>query len=112
VSSGSQWWVTATHTRDAKLLFAYSQSTVPLITIITRKAYGGAFDVMASKEISADMNDPDKIAKRTREYEDRFLSPFIAAERGYFDDVIMPHSTRKRIARALAMLRDKRSRFP
>jgi propionyl-CoA carboxylase beta chain len=117
----------------AKLLFAYSQCTVPLVTVITRKAYGGAFDVMASKEIGADMNyawptaqiavmgakgaveiifrqdigDADKIAARTKEYEDRFLSPFIAAERGYVDDVIMPHSTRKRIARALAMLRDK-----
>src|SRR5712692_9930841 len=117
----------------AKLLFAYSQCTVPLVTIITRKAYGGAFDVMASKEIGADMNyawptaqvavmgakgaveiifradmaDPDKIAARTKEYEDRFLSPFIAAERGYIDDVIMPHSTRRRIARALAMLRNK-----
>ena len=101
----------------AKLLFAYSQCTVPLVTIITRKAYGGAYDVMASKEIGADMNyawptaqiavmgakgaveiifrsdigDPDKIAARTKEYEDRFLSPFIAAERGYIDDVIMPH---------------------
>jgi propionyl-CoA carboxylase beta chain len=122
----------------AKLLFAYSQCTVPLVTIITRKAYGGAFDVMASKEIGADMNyawptaqiavmgakgaveiifradmnDPDKIAKRTREYEDRFLSPFIAAERGYIDDVIMPHSTRRRIARALAMLRDKKVEVP
>ncbi|MBN9148603.1 MULTISPECIES: acyl-CoA carboxylase subunit beta [unclassified Nitrobacter] len=117
----------------AKLLFAYSQCTVPLVTVITRKAYGGAFDVMASKEIGADMNyawptaqiavmgakgaveiifrsdigDADKIAARTKEYEDRFLSPFIAAERGYIDDVIMPHSTRRRIARALAMLRDK-----
>ena len=104
----------------AKLLFAYSQCTVPLVTVITRKAYGGAFDVMASKEIGADMNyawptaqiavmgakgaveiifradigDPDKIAARTKEYEDRFLSPFIAAERGYIDDVIMPHPTR------------------
>ena len=122
----------------AKLLFAYSQATVPLVTVITRKAYGGAFDVMASKEIGADMNyawptaqiavmgakgaveiifradmnDPDKIAKRTKEYEDRFLSPFIAAERGYIDDVIMPHSTRKRIARALAMLRDKKVEIP
>ena len=117
----------------AKLLFAYSQCTVPLVTVITRKAYGGAFDVMASKEIGADMNyawptaqiavmgakgaveiifradigDAEKIAARTREYEDRFLSPFIAAERGYIDDVIMPHSTRRRIARALAMLKDK-----
>ena len=122
----------------AKLLFAYSQCTVPLVTVITRKAYGGAFDVMASKEIGADMNyawptaqiavmgakgaveiifradmaNPDKIAARTREYEDRFLSPFIAAERGYIDDVIMPHSTRRRIARALAMLRDKRVEIP
>jgi propionyl-CoA carboxylase beta chain len=122
----------------AKLLFAYSQCTVPLVTVITRKAYGGAFDVMASKEIGADMNyawptaqiavmgakgaveiifrsdigDADKIAARTKEYEDRFLSPFIAAERGYIDDVIMPHSTRKRIARALAMLKDKKVEMP
>jgi propionyl-CoA carboxylase beta chain len=122
----------------AKLLFAYSQCTVPLVTVITRKAYGGAFDVMASKEIGADMNyawptaqiavmgakgaveiifrsdigDPDKIAARTKEYEDRFLSPFIAAERGYIDDVIMPHSTRRRIARALGMLRDKKIEIP
>ncbi len=122
----------------AKLLFAYSQCTVPLITIITRKAYGGAFDVMAAKEIGADlnyawptaqiavmgakgaveiifrqdMNDPDKAAARTKEYEDRFLSPFVAAERGYVDDVIMPHSTRRRIARGLAMLRDKKIEMP
>ena len=117
----------------AKLLFAYSQATVPLVTIITRKAFGGAYDVMASKHVGADLNyawptaqiavmgakgaveiifrseigDTDKIAARTGEYEDRFLSPFIAAERGYIDDVIMPHSTRRRIARALAMLKDK-----
>jgi propionyl-CoA carboxylase beta chain len=58
------------------------------------------------------MNDPDKIAARTKEYEDRFLSPFIAAERGYIDDVIMPHSTRRRIVRALAMLRDKQVEVP
>src|SRR5476649_345415 len=122
----------------AKLLFAYSQCTVPLVTVITRKAYGGAFDVMASKEIGADINyawptaqiavmgakgaveiifrsdigDADKIAARTKEYEDRFLSPFVAAERGYIDDVIMPHSTRRRIARALAMLRDKHVEMP
>src|SRR6188472_3287790 len=122
----------------AKLLFAYSQATVPLVTVITRKAFGGAYDVMASKEIGADMNyawptaqiavmgakgaveiifradmnDPDAIAKRTKEYEDRFLSPFIAAERGYIDEVIMPHSTRRRIARALAMLRDKHVEAP
>src|SRR6476619_3234687 len=122
----------------AKLLFAYSQCTVPLVTIITRKAYGGAYDVMASKHVGGDLNyawptaqiavmgakgaveiivrsdigDTDKIAARTREYEDRFLSPFVAAERGYIDDVIMPHSTRRRIARALAMLRDKKVEVP
>jgi propionyl-CoA carboxylase beta chain len=122
----------------AKLLFAYSQATVPLVTVITRKAFGGAYDVMASKHVGgdlnyawptaqiavmgakgaveiifrADMGDPDKIAARTKEYEERFLSPFVAAERGYIDDVIMPHSTRKRIARALAMLRGKKVELP
>jgi propionyl-CoA carboxylase beta chain len=122
----------------AKLLFAYSQATVPLITVITRKAFGGAYDVMASKHVGGDLNyawptaqiavmgakgaveiifradigDADKIAARTREYEERFLSPFVAAERGYVDDVIMPHSTRRRIARGLAMLRGKRMEVP
>jgi propionyl-CoA carboxylase beta chain len=122
----------------AKLLFAYSQATVPLVTVITRKAFGGAYDVMASKHIGADVNyawptaqiavmgakgaveiifrsdigDPDKIAARTKEYEERFLSPFVAAERGYVDEVIMPHSTRRRIARALAMLRSKQVERP
>jgi propionyl-CoA carboxylase beta chain len=122
----------------AKLLFAYSQATVPLVTVITRKAYGGAYDVMASKHIGGDVNyawpsaqiavmgakgaveiifrsdlgDKDKIAARTKEYEERFLSPFIAAERGYIDDVIEPHETRVRIARALAMLRTKHVERP
>jgi propionyl-CoA carboxylase beta chain len=122
----------------AKLLFAYSQASVPLVTVITRKAFGGAYDVMASKHIGGDVNyawptaqiavmgakgaveiifradigDPNKIAARTKEYEERFLSPFVAAERGYIDDVIMPHSTRQRIARALAMLRGKRVEMP
>ena len=122
----------------AKLLFAYSQCTVPLVTVITRKAFGGAYDVMASKHVGGDINfawptaqiavmgakgaveiifradlgDKDKIAARTKEYEDRFLSPFAAAERGYIDDVIMPHATRKRIARALAMLRGKQVEMP
>jgi propionyl-CoA carboxylase beta chain len=122
----------------AKLLFAYSQCTVPLVTVITRKAFGGAYDVMASKHVGgdvnyawptaqiavmgakgaveiifrADMGDPKKIAARTKEYEERFLSPFVAAERGYIDDVIMPHSTRRRIARALAMLRNKHVEMP
>jgi propionyl-CoA carboxylase beta chain len=122
----------------AKLLFAYSQCTVPLVTIITRKAFGGAYDVMASKHVGGDVNyawptaqiavmgakgaveiifradigDAAKIAARTKEYEDRFLSPFVAAERGYIDEVIMPHATRKRIARALAMLRNKHVEMP
>jgi propionyl-CoA carboxylase beta chain len=122
----------------AKLLFAYSQASVPLVTIITRKAFGGAYDVMASKHIGGDINyawptaqiavmgakgaveiifrqdagDKDKIAARTKEYEDRFLSPFVAAERGYIDEVIKPHSTRRRIARALAMLRGKSVEMP
>ena len=122
----------------AKLLFAYSQATVPLVTVITRKAFGGAYDVMASKHIGADVNyawptaqiavmgakgaveiifradigDAEKIAARTREYEDRFLSPFVAAERGYIDEVIMPATTRRRLCRALAMLREKRVEMP
>ena len=122
----------------AKLLFAYSQATVPLVTVITRKAFGGAYDVMASKHVGGDLNyawptaqiavmgakgaveiifradigDADKIAARTKEYEERFLSPFVAAERGYIDDVIMPHSTRKRIARGLAMLKGKKVEMP
>ena len=120
----------------AKLLFAYSQATVPLVTIITRKAFGGAYDVMASKHVGGDVNyawptaqiavmgakgaveiifrggDADTIAARTKEYEDRFMSPFVAAERGYIDEVIMPHSTRRRIARALALLRAKQSEQP
>jgi propionyl-CoA carboxylase beta chain len=122
----------------AKLLFAYTQCTVPLVTVITRKAFGGAYDVMASKHIGADVNyawptaqiavmgakgaveiifradmgDPDKIAARTKEYEERFLSPFVAAERGYIDEVIMPHATRQRVSRALAMLKDKHVEAP
>ena len=121
----------------AKLLFAYSQCTVPLVTVITRKAFGGAYDVMASKHIGGDVNyawptaqiavmgakgaveiifradigDKDEIAARTKEYEDRFLSPFVAAERGYIDDVIMPHSTRcAHRARAGDAARTSRSR--
>ncbi len=122
----------------AKLLFAYSQCTVPLVTVITRKAFGGAYDVMASKHVGADVNyawpsaqiavmgakgaveiifrqdigDAQKIAERTRDYEARFLSPFVAAERGYIDEVIRPRSTRRRVARALAMLRTKKAEKP
>ena len=117
----------------AKLLFAYAEATVPKVTVITRKAFGGAYDVMASKHLRGDINyawptaqiavmgakgaaeiihrkdaaDPDKIAAHAAAYEKRFLSPFVAAERGYVDEVIMPHSTRRRVARALAMLRNK-----
>jgi propionyl-CoA carboxylase beta chain len=120
----------------AKLLFAYSQCTVPLVTCITRKAFGGAYDVMASKHIGGDVNyawptsqiavmgakgaveiifrgkSAEEIAAQTKAYEGRFLSPFVAAERGYIDEVIMPHSTRARIARALAMLRTKQVEQP
>ena len=122
----------------AKLLYAYSECTVPLVTVITRKAYGGAYDVMASKHIRADVNyawptaeiavmgakgaveiifrqdigDTDKIAERTKEYEDRFANPFIAAQRGYIDEVIMPHSTRRRVAQALNMLSTKQVQKP
>ncbi|WP_138470815.1 acyl-CoA carboxylase subunit beta [Poseidonocella sp. HB161398] len=122
----------------AKLLFAYSQATVPMVTVITRKAYGGAYDVMASKHIGADVNyawptaeiavmgakgateilyrselgDPEKIAARTKEYEDRFANPFVAAERGFIDEVIMPRSTRRRVANAFAALRTKHVEVP
>ena len=122
----------------AKLLFAYAEATVPKVTVITRKAYGGAYDVMASKHLRGDVNyawptaqiavmgakgaveiiyrkeagDPGKIAERTREYEARFMSPFVAAERGYIDDVIKPHATRRRVARALKLLRGKQLENP
>ncbi|MGI9475993.1 MAG: acyl-CoA carboxylase subunit beta [Hyphomicrobiaceae bacterium] len=117
----------------AKLLFAFSEATVPKITVITRKAYGGAYDVMSSKHIRGDVNyawptaeiavmgakgaveilyrseldDPEKIAARTKDYEDRFANPFVAAERGYIDEVILPRNTRRRICRSLNMLRNK-----
>jgi len=122
----------------AKLLFAYGEATVPKITIITRKAYGGAYDVMASKHLRGDLNyawptaeiavmgakgaveilyrkekdDPDAIAKRTAEYEDLFANPFVAAKRGFIDDVIMPHNTRKRIIRGLQKLANKQLENP
>ncbi|MCL4153774.1 UNVERIFIED_CONTAM: hypothetical protein GTU68_014858 [Idotea baltica] len=122
----------------AKLLFAYGEATVPMITVITRKAYGGAYVVMSSKHLKsdfnyawptaeiavmgakgateiihrADLNDPDKIAQHTADYEDRFANPFVAAERGFIDEVIQPRSTRKRIARAFASLRNKKTQKP
>ena len=122
----------------AKLLFAYAEATVPKITVITRKAYGGAYDVMASKHLRGDLNyawptaeiavmgakgaveiifrqdigDPDKIAERTKEYEDRFANPFVAASKGFIDEVIHPHSTRRRIALGLRKLRNKQLENP
>ncbi|GGE49429.1 acyl-CoA carboxylase subunit beta [Actibacterium pelagium] len=122
----------------AKLLFAYGEATVPKVTLITRKAYGGAYDVMASKHLRGDFNyawptaqiavmgakgateilyrseldDPEKTAKRTEDYEDRFANPFVAAERGFIDEVIQPKSTRRRVARAFASLRNKKLTNP
>jgi len=122
----------------AKLLFAYAEATVPKITVITRKAYGGAYDVMASKHLRGDLNyawptaeiavmgakgaveiifrsdigDPEKIAERTKEYEGRFANPFVAASKGFIDEVIYPHSTRRRIALGLRKLRNKQLENP
>jgi propionyl-CoA carboxylase beta chain len=117
----------------AKLLYAFAEATVPKITVITRKAYGGAYDVMSSKHLRGDVNyawptaeiavmgpkgaveiifrsdmgDAQKIEARTEEYRQKFANPFVAGSRGFIDDVIMPHGTRRRICRSLAMLRDK-----
>ena len=122
----------------AKLLFAFAEATVPKVTVITRKAYGGAYDVMSSKHLRGDINyawpnaeiavmgpkgaveiifradigDAKKIAERTGEYRQKFANPFVAASRGFLDDVIMPSATRPRIARSLAMLRDKKLENP
>ncbi len=122
----------------AKLLYAYAECTVPKITVITRKAYGGAYDVMSSKHLRGDVNfawptaeiavmgpkgaveiifrsdigDAGKIAARTEEYRQKFANPFIAGHRGFIDDVIMPRNTRKRICRSLAMLKDKDVKNP
>jgi propionyl-CoA/long-chain acyl-CoA carboxylase carboxyl transferase subunit len=128
--------------RGAKLIYAYSEATVPLVTIITRKAYGGAYDVMGSKHLGADMNlawptaqiavmgaqgavnilyrselkDADdaeaRRAELVQEYEDHLANPYLAAERGYIDAVIHPHETRSEIVRALRLLRSKRETLP
>ena len=128
--------------RGAKLLYAYAEATVPLVTIITRKAYGGAYDVMGSKHLGADINlawpsaqiavmgaqgavnilyrkeiaeAVDKDAERARlmaEYDDKFANPYLAAERGYVDRVIFPHETRVMVTRALRGLRGKRQTLP
>ena len=122
----------------AKLLFAFAEATVPKITVITRKAYGGAYDVMSSKHLRGDVNfawpsaeiavmgpkgaveiifrqdsgDAAKIAARTEEYRRRFANPFIAGHRGFIDDVIMPSNTRMRLCRSLKMLRNKKLENP
>jgi propionyl-CoA carboxylase beta chain len=128
--------------RGAKLIYAYAEATVPLITVITRKAYGGAYDVMGSKHLGADMNvawptaqiavmgaqgavnilyrselkdadDPEgRRAELITEYEDTLANPYLAAERGYIDAVIQPHETRSEIVRALRLLRNKRETLP
>ena len=128
--------------RGAKLIYAYAEATVPLVTIITRKAYGGAYDVMGSKHLGADMNvawpsaqiavmgaqgavnilyrselvnaaDPEaKRAELITEYEDTLANPYVAAERGYIDAVISPHETRIEIVRALRLLKSKREILP
>ena len=128
--------------RGAKLLYAYAEATVPLVTVITRKAYGGAYDVMGSKHLGADVNlawptaqiavmgaqgavnilyrrelaaadTPDaERARLVTEYEDTLANPYIAAERGYVDAVIRPSETRAQIVRALRALRNKRATLP
>ena len=122
----------------AKLLYAYAECTVPKVTVITRKAYGGAYDVMASKHLRGDVNlawpsaeiavmgpkgaveiifredigDEEKIAQRTEEYRQKFANPFVAGHRGFIDDVILPSETRARICRSLLMLRNKHLENP
>jgi len=128
--------------RGAKLLYAYGEASVPMVTLITRKAYGGAYDVMGSKHLGADINlawptaqiavmgaqgavnilyrkelseakDQEKLRKELiTEYEDTLANPYVAAERGYIDAVIEPHQTRRYITRALVALRNKRDVLP
>ena len=122
----------------AKLLFAYGEATVPKVTLITRKAYGGAYDVMSSKHLRGDVNyawptaevavmgpkgaveiifredlgNKEKIIKRTEEYQSRFANPYISSHRGFIDDIIMPRNTRMRICKSLRMLRGKKLENP
>jgi propionyl-CoA carboxylase beta chain len=122
----------------AKLLFAFAEATVPKVTLITRKAYGGAYDVMSSKHLRGDVNfawpsaeiavmgpkgaveiifradlaEAGAIEARTDEYREKFANPFVAASRGFIDDVIAPATTRLRLCRALAMLRGKQLQNP
>jgi len=129
-------------TNGAKLLYAFSEATVPRITVITRKAYGGAYDVMNSKHIGADMNyawptseiavmgakgaaeiifkndiknssDPEAtLLEKEKEYADLFANPYGAAARGYIDDVILPENTRSRLIKAFKMLENKAVKLP
>ena len=124
----------------AKLLYAYAEATVPKITVITRKAYGGAYCVMGSKHLRTDVNlawptaeiavmgpegaakivyrrelmaqDESVLALKTEEFRERFANPFIAAERGFIDDVIEPHETRARVISSLRMLENKIDSMP
>lgn len=122
----------------AKLLYAYAEATVPKVTIITRKAYGGAYDVMASKHLRGDVNyawptaeiavmgpkgaveiifradrdDPEKLVEKENEYREKFANPFVAGSLGFIDDVIMPHNTRRRICKSLKLLKDKKLENP
>jgi len=122
----------------AKLLFAFAEATVPKVTLITRKAYGGAYDVMSSKHLRGDVNfawpsaeiavmgpkgaveiifradlaDATAIEARAQEYREKFANPFVAASRGFIDDVIQPRATRRRLCRALHMLRGKQLQNP
>jgi propionyl-CoA carboxylase beta chain len=128
--------------RGAKLIYAYAEATVPLLTVITRKAYGGAYDVMGSKHLGADINlawptaeiavmgaqgavnilyrkeianaaDPvAERAARIEEYTEKFANPYVAAERGFMDRVIFPHETRLQLTHALRALRTKRATLP
>jgi propionyl-CoA carboxylase beta chain len=128
--------------RGAKLIYAYAEATVPKVTVITRKAYGGAYDVMGSKHLRADINvawptaqiavmgaqgavnilyrrelaaDPDPDVRRAQlvtEYEDTLANPYVAAERGYVDSVIPPSYTRLYVTKALRALRNKRDSIP
>jgi propionyl-CoA carboxylase beta chain len=128
--------------RGAKLIYAYAEATVPLITVITRKAFGGAYDVMGSKHLGADLNfawptgqiavmgaqgavnilyrkelkdsvEPEALrVQLTQHYEDTLVNPYVAAERGYIDAVLRPAHTRVQIIRALRMLRTKRAELP
>lgn len=129
-------------TNGAKLLYALSEATVPRITVITRKAYGGAYDVMNSKHIGADMNfawpaaeiavmgakgaseiifkkeiaeaedQASKLLEKEREYAEKFATPYLAAERGFIDEVIMPSQTRRKLIKAFSMLENKIATMP